>query len=142
VIFLKGSTGTLTELAFAAAVKRPVFFLGSKEFLYDKARTLGLGKLSQGDEKLKLRDFLERASAVYAAVTERHLNVSELESSLERALTEVEEFSEGKEESLIERVLTHTSKSADFGETNFPGLPENPRQARRLFDDVIRTLDS
>jgi SLOG cluster4 family len=135
LIILCGSTGTLTETAFAEIAGRPVLFLASKSHLLRKRREHGE---ESGDGKLAA--FFKDAGAVYERLMGRSFTVSDLWSALDRSLANGPEFPEGSEIDVVEEAIRCSAKIAPY-QTSFPGLPDEPELTRRKFNEVVRRIE-
>lgn len=135
LIILCGGTGTLTETAFAEIVGRPHLLMASRGHLLRKSREHG----KAGDGKLEA--FFNEASSVYVNLTGRCFSVADLESALDRSLDHCPDYSEGSEDAAVDEAIRLGSAATCGCETSFPGLPQDPRSTRQIFNEIFTRIE-
>jgi len=135
LIILCGSTGTLTEVAFAELAGRPLLFLASKSHLLQKRREHGK---ESGDGKLEA--FFEYAGCIYRRLIGHSFTTADLASALDRSLADGPEFPNGSEAAIVGEAIRRSSAGSARDQTSFPGLPHDPELTRRLFNEVANRI--
>ena len=135
VIALKGSSGTLTEIAFAHALGRPIVLLDSRAHLQNKL--LEHGSTPPGDGALS--EFLEQALLVYPLLTLR-MGKEDLEHGLTACLHDSQQFDAPACVEAVHRAI-ELARERDLGSyTGFPGIPPDPVSQKKQFERVLGTL--
>jgi predicted Rossmann-fold nucleotide-binding protein len=128
LIFLRGSTGTLCELAYAAASRRRTYFVDSVEFLREKLRVGGsAGKIDQTFAK---------AQRHCGQVGGQEISVSEMKQCVAERLATAEDW-KGELSDLVAEAANGVTAETLKAETGFPicfGCAEKREFERRVLE--------
>jgi predicted Rossmann-fold nucleotide-binding protein len=113
LIFLRGSAGTLTELAYAAAAGRRTYFFQSADYLRSK--------LHVPETTAKTRKTLASAHMLCGIVNGRPVSVADLESHLATRLATAVDWV-GTPKELVRDVITRTRAAGLEEQTGFPAF--------------------
>ncbi len=128
LIVFQGGRGTLCELAYAAAARKPIRYYKSVDQLRRKT-----------EEHLAhdvLRDVLNEATGKYPCVMGRNITSADLIEELHRELDMVQSDDLSPGEIVREAVALAFQNGTALGPTGFPGLNGETRH----FEDVVRGI--
>jgi uncharacterized protein (TIGR00725 family) len=134
VIAVRGSTGTLTEIAFAHYLGKPVVLLGSKTHLRNKLAEHGPQPSGDGE----LANFLMQGLITYPQWNPDGSTMEALESGLDDCLRNAVEFNESNSAEAVQAAIEFARKGNLNTRSGFPGIPPDLAASKATFEAVLK----